>query len=204
MEPPWAAHALSRFALQIFLLIVFMCITLLIASLICLTLPGRTVSSLFASDIMSRCFVVKGRILPRCDLLSDIHLKLFPPHFWSNLGCWSMEGWVSIPLDSSALEQRGTKSRYNLWFGFGNKVLWPFSFLGHGLITVWVFRKSSLWLKSFFQASLLVLICCPYYVVIVPVHCMAVLGDLCEARRFRFVIWYSQVFIFKFQLNNVS
>lgn len=147
---------------------------------------------------MSRCFVVKGHVLLRCDLPSDLHLKLFPPHFWLNLGCWSISGWFCIPLDSSALEQRGTKSRYNLWFDFGNKVRWPFSFHGHGRITVWVFGKASVWLKSFFQASLLVLICCPYYVIVGPGHCMPVAGDLCEAGPFRFIIWYSQIFIFKF------
>lgn len=85
------------------------------------------------------------------------------------------------------------------------KVLWPLSFHGRCLITVWVFKKSSVWLKVIFSSqSFDADYNCPCYVIIFPIHCMPVARDLYEARLFPFFVWYSQILIFRFQLNNIS
>lgn len=46
---------------------------------------------------------------------------------------------------------------------------------------------------------------CPHYICNYLSNLLiAVAGDLYEARLFSFIVWYSQILIFKFQLSNIS
>lgn len=134
----WDAQSvpeLSLFASQILVLILLMCVTLLIASLICLTLPGR--SSACSVAAMPRCFTQMCFILSVDRNLR--HLTLSPS---SSVGYWLMRtqsSWTHFCWSTRGQDQ----DSYVFILEEGVPVITQLSCI----FRVWIFKQSFVWLK---------------------------------------------------------